>query len=261
MFSYHFHSGKSSLLHSLGFSSLKFLLLDGAALGGSDSAGWWAEGQVHFIREDFLECSFWISSPVSIMSSYVTVLIAFIFFEIIWSHRHGVFPVPPYRHISSVRAESGLPWCVGCRCPVKTVEQMKWGRTWHGEKTMQKGVKANRQEPWRGSSMPHWLLPMYLPAGALSSLLTENRILVYSSILLFSMLLCLHHWPVGSERLAVHANSPSTAIHSFILCIHSYNDCDRWQEYDSRLGGLGAGGPHAADKGRGTRCCKTLLTS
>ena len=35
-------------------------------------------------------------------------------------------------------------WCVGCRCPVKTAEQMKWGRTRHGEETMQKRGESKR---------------------------------------------------------------------------------------------------------------------
>lgn len=78
-------TGMSSFPAPLGFSRLKFILLESAAWGrGPISSWWWAEGQRHFIGVALPGPPHPSQCPVSIavMLSDAMVFLAFIFSEI-----------------------------------------------------------------------------------------------------------------------------------------------------------------------------------
>lgn len=154
----------SSLITSIVESLLYYLLLDFSVwnsfslmvlLEGKASFHWvGAEGQGHVIRKPS-----WVpaldqapSLHCHHVSLHYTVLIAFSFSEITWSHRHWVFPVSPSWNGSSLRAESGtslLTLLGGMEVLDKNcwTDEMGTHVAWRKGDT-ERGVHTHRKEPW-----------------------------------------------------------------------------------------------------------------
>lgn len=80
-------------------------------------------------------------------------------------------------------------------------------------------------------------------------------LIFYSIVLLFSVLFCLHCWPVGSENLVRLTNFSIHFIHSSLAFAYT-----RFTEYGYRLGSvLGAGCPCVIEKRKGDQMLPLLI--
>lgn len=198
-------------------------------LKGKASLHWvGAEGQGHIIRKPS-----WVptldqapSLHCCHVSLHYTVLIAFSFSEITWSHRHSVSSpsLVEWKLSESLEHPCSHYW-VGWRYPIKTAEQMKWGHMWRGErKTQKEGYKHTGKSP----DVAPWATPA---VGALAPILIKNRMPFTP---LFYCFLCCFVTAAGlwAPSLAVLTKSVCPVTHSLVPWFHLL----KGMECDSRLG-------------------------